>query len=186
MSIQIKNYCEACQICIAAKAKTGKIPGLLTPPAVPKGPFLRIHADTIRCLPESNRLKHVLVVVDSFTKFLFTHPITRLSPLSILDGLIAIFSRFGPPSIFIANNGSEFHSRECLVFSSCGGYTLIFLLLTIRKQMDKQRPVLKSSALDYAPLCGRQLAHQRVTILIRRGLFISHMSPWRTTEVQIL
>lgn len=74
------------------KTRTGKIPGFLTSPALPKGPFYRVHDDTIRGLPASNRLKHILVVVDSFSKFTFTHPLTGLTSLKIMHGLTAIFT----------------------------------------------------------------------------------------------
>ena len=121
MALHVKLFCQSCQTCLAAKSRTGKVPGFLTPPALPKGPLYRVHADTIRCLPRSNRLQHVLIVMDSFTKYIFTHPIPTLDPLPILDGFTAIFSRFGPPTILVADNGTEFSNKECLAFLKLWG-----------------------------------------------------------------
>lgn len=119
----VQDYCDSCESCIVGKARVGKPPGFLTPPALPKGPFFRVHADTIRSLPVASRLKHILVVVDSFTKFTFTHPLVGLTPMRILDGLTAIFSRFGAPSIFAADRGSEFLNRQVSAFLQLWGVT---------------------------------------------------------------
>lgn len=123
MKEMICNYCISCPSCIMGKDRTGKIPGFLTSPSLPKGPFYRVNADTIRGLPASNRLRHILVVVDAFTKFTFTHPLTGPTPLKIMDGLTAIFTRFGPPCIFAADRGSEFLNQSCLTFLKLWGIT---------------------------------------------------------------
>lgn len=122
----VHDYCKSCPSCIMGKSRTGKAPGFLTSPALPKGPFYRVHADTIRNLPASNRLRHVLVVVDTFSKFTFTHPLAGLTPLRIMDGLTAIFTRFGPPCIFAADRGSEFRNQSCEAFLKLWGVTAHF------------------------------------------------------------
>ena len=121
MSSMIKSYCSNCAACKVGRNQHGRTPGFLTQIASSSGPFFRVHADTIRCLPNSNGYRHVLVVMDSFTKYVFTHPLKSGHPQQIVDGLTLIFSRFGQPAIFIADNGGEFRNKEVVTFLELWG-----------------------------------------------------------------
>ena len=124
MTNDVFSYCNACAVCKSTKPRTMKPPGLLTPPMVPTGPFQRIHADTIRGLPPAGpqgRYKHVLVVVDSLTKMIFTYPLTTTRALPVIDALTQLFSTFGPPQLLKADRGSEFISEDFVSFVKLWG-----------------------------------------------------------------
>lgn len=56
------------------------------------------------------------MVVDAFTKYIFTEPLKTGHPRGVIQALTSIFTRFGQPLIFIADNGSEFHNKEVVTF----------------------------------------------------------------------
>ena len=122
----VQSYCDNCAACIKTRAQRGKVPGLLTNLPMPKGPFYRIHADTIKGLPVSKGYRYILLVMDSFTKFIFTHPLRTMHPLSVIEGLTLIFTRFGQPHSFTADNGSEFHCAEVTSFLQLWGVQWYF------------------------------------------------------------
>ena len=122
----IQSYCANCSACIITRSQRGKVPGLLTNLPFPKGPFYRIHADTIKGLAPSKGYRYILLVMDSFTKFIFTHPLRTMHPQAVIEGLILIFTRFGQPHTFTADNGSEFHCAEVTSFLQLWGVQWFF------------------------------------------------------------
>ena len=118
---QIMSYVESCPACIAANKITRKVPGLLTNYAFLPGPFKRVHGDTIKSLPQSANHKHALVVMDSYTKFVCSYPLRSMHPFGIVEGLTILFTHLGPPEVFIADNGSEFHNKETILFLELWG-----------------------------------------------------------------
>ena len=126
MTTEVKSYCKNCEACLAGKNKTGKVPGFITQPRWPEGPFMRMHADTIRSLPTVDGYRHVLVVVDTYTKYVFTHPLRSGYPRCVVDGFTAIFTRFGQPSVLVMDNGGEFRNREIALFLGMWGVTWKF------------------------------------------------------------
>ena len=117
----VKSYCKNCEECIAGVNKHGKVPGLMTLPRWPEGPFVRMHADTMRSLPTSEGYKHVLVVVDTYSRYIFTQPLRSGYPRHIVDALTAIFTRFGQPAVLVMDNGGEFRNREVVLFLQLWG-----------------------------------------------------------------
>ena len=66
-----------------------------TLPAMPNAPCAKVHVDILCRLPEAQEYKHVLVVMDSFTKYLFTYPLKSSHPKNIVEGLTRMFTNFG-------------------------------------------------------------------------------------------
>lgn len=126
MEEYVTSYCASCITCIAGKPPTGKLPGYLTPPPIPRGPLFRLSADTIRGLPISNRLQYVLVVQCAYTKMVFARALLSLKPISVINELVEIFTRFGPPQIFTADRGGEFFNGALLEFLKVWGVTPIY------------------------------------------------------------
>ena len=116
MHKQIQTYCASCEICMKARNQSGKIPGFLTHLAWPQGPMVRMHADTLVRFKEYNGYQSILVVVDAFTKYIFTHPVRKANQRSVIEAFTAIFTRFGQPAMLIADNGREFRNRSVVAF----------------------------------------------------------------------
>ena len=126
ISDQVRSYCQSCQTCVAAKPYTGKIPGFLTPAALPPGPNYKLHGDTMRGLPPCGGFRHVLVVQCSFSKMVFTVPIALLGPTPVIEGLSRIFTAFGQPQLFIADRGTEFHNEYVCSFLGLWGVAYMY------------------------------------------------------------
>ena len=126
MDSQTKSYVLSCQTCIAAKKPSGKLPGFLTPAPVPKGPLFKLHADTMRGLPVSSSYQNVLIVQCTFSKMIFATPLSSLAAGPTMQALVNIFTRFGPPQIFVADRGGEFCSDAMVSFLKLWGILPIF------------------------------------------------------------
>ena len=126
MDAMVKSYVQSCQTCIAAKKPTGKLPGFLTPAPVPKGPLFKLHADTMRGLPPCNQYQNVLIVQCTFSKMIFATPLISLAAGPTMRALIDIFTRFGPPQVFVADRGGEFRNDSLISFLKMWGILPIF------------------------------------------------------------
>ena len=126
MAAYVESYCQNCSVCIAGRNRQGKPPGFMTPMSWPSGPFHRVHADTMRSLPKANGYQHVLVIVDSFSKFVFTHPLRSGYPKYVIEALTIIFTKFGQPGLFVSDNGGEFHNKELTDFLKLWGVSYRF------------------------------------------------------------
>lgn len=121
MFAAVRAFCERCEACAKSKRNSGKVPGFLTLPSLPQGPFFRVHLDTICGLPTSQGYEYVLVVMDCFTKFIFTHPLRSMHPRQVVEALTLVFTRFGSPTYLVADNGREFRNKELVTFLSLWG-----------------------------------------------------------------
>jgi ribonuclease HI/transposase InsO family protein len=117
----IQSYCDNCAACLAGRNPSMKIPGFMTLPEFVEGPFQVVHADTMKSLSNSAGYYHALVVVCKYTKYVFTHPLRSMHPRQIIEGLSQIFTRFGQPALFIADNGTEFRNLEVISFLEMWG-----------------------------------------------------------------
>ena len=59
--------------------------------------------------------------MDAFTKYLFTYPLKSSHPRCIIAALTHVFTNFGQPAVFIADNGCEFHNWEVVNFLKLWG-----------------------------------------------------------------
>ena len=74
LSTFVKNYIDACDLCLCTKTFPSKPSGPLMPNAVPEGPWQVITADLITGLPRSEGFDAIAVVVDRFTKQVHLSP----------------------------------------------------------------------------------------------------------------
>lgn len=75
MRTKVKEYIKNCLRCIEFLPSSGKVEGFLH--SIPKGklPFVTIHVDHLGLLEKTKKgYRHVLVVIDAFTKFIRTYP----------------------------------------------------------------------------------------------------------------
>ena len=65
--------------------------------------------------------------MDAFTKYIFTYPLKSSHPKFIVAALTQIFTNFGQPALFVADNGSEFHNWEVVNFLKLWGVQWNFI-----------------------------------------------------------
>lgn len=114
MRNDIYKYVKKCQICQANKSPNVATPGLMNNVKQVNFPFQMLSADLLGPYVRSKQgNRYVLVVVDWFTKFVFTHPMANATSKSIIKFLENnVFLTFGVPQIFACDNGPQFISKE--------------------------------------------------------------------------
>ena len=109
----VKEYTSTCEICQKNKRKYHATRAPLCP--LPVGDiFSRIHIDVIGILPESgpNNCRYILIVVDSFSKWIEAFPLKTQTSLEIAEVLFReYFSRYGFPQQINSDRGANLISR---------------------------------------------------------------------------
>lgn len=112
MSRFIKKYVSACIDCAYAKKSSCKNEGLLHPIEKVESPFHTLHIDHLGPFVRSKRgYSYLLVVVDSFTKFVFIKPVRNTNTQNVIRTLDDIFYTFRMPDRLISDRGSCFTSN---------------------------------------------------------------------------
>jgi hypothetical protein len=68
MEDNVREYCNRCDSCQRTKIPGHATHGLLHSLELPSSPWTHIVVDFISDLPESNRNKNIMVVIDQFTR----------------------------------------------------------------------------------------------------------------------
>ncbi|GBL93950.1 Transposon Tf2-9 polyprotein [Araneus ventricosus] len=102
---KIEKCISNCITCILASKKQGKQEGEL--------PLDTYHVDHLGPLESTNKnYKHILCVIDSFTKFVWLYPTKSTSSREAISKLELQKSVFGNPRRIISDKGSAFNSKE--------------------------------------------------------------------------
>lgn len=108
----IRKYINACLHCAFAKGNYGKPEGELHPIEKPATPMHTLHVDHLGpFLKTRNGNCYILVVIDSFTKFVFAKAVRGVSSIETIKNLNEIISVFGSPQRVITDRGVAFTSR---------------------------------------------------------------------------
>lgn len=113
MKEKIRTVIKGCLKCIYFSPDSGKTEGILHP--IPKGklPFDTLHIDHLGPLPTSgSNKKHILVVVDGFTKFKKLYSTKTISSKESIACLKTYFTNFSRPNRIISDRGTCFTSKE--------------------------------------------------------------------------
>jgi hypothetical protein len=116
MTRDVEEYCGQCHIC-ATRKKAGRR-GRASMRRYDAGmPMEEICIDLMGPFPESERgNKYVLVVVDSFSKWMEAYPVKNIEAKTVAEALVKEFiSRFGVPYWIKSDRGKQF---ECELFNS--------------------------------------------------------------------
>lgn len=108
----VSKYIKNCLHCIYYKNIHGKKPGKLHP--IPKyaRPFHTIHIDHLGPFVKSTQQNsYLLVMVDSFTKFVFIAAVKNTKSKVVINELNKIFKVFGNPKRLVCDAGSAFTSK---------------------------------------------------------------------------
>lgn len=93
----------------------------------PEVPFSTIHMDALGLLPESNGLKFVLLLIDSFTKYTLLYPMYRQDVEELLKVFTNAISLFGVPKLIVTDKGRMFESSKFTSFVSEIGSSIHFI-----------------------------------------------------------
>lgn len=116
---RIKNYMDNCLICLMNNASSNTREGNIQITNAPSYSYKIIHVDHFGPLKEvSDGSKHILVLVDAFTRFTNLFPVKSTSSKETIKNLSYVFMDRGNPSILISDRGIAFTSTKCSNFVS--------------------------------------------------------------------
>ena len=102
-----------CILCILADRKYGKQEGWLHPLEKGSAPLQSYHIDHAGPLTTTKKkYNHLLVVVDSFSKFVWLYPVKSTGSAEVIERLKRQAAVFGNPSQITSDRGSAFTSEE--------------------------------------------------------------------------
>jgi len=110
---KIEKCIANCIPCILVNRKRGKKEGELH--SIPKDdlPLETYHIDHLGPLQSTNKnYKHILCVIDAFTKFVWLYPTKSTSSREVISKLELQKSVFGNPTRIISDRGTAFNSKE--------------------------------------------------------------------------
>ena len=142
MARVIGKYVRSCKPCNRAKASV-KQRICIHPNECPKGPFHSLTMDFIVQLPEINGKSQVLVVVDRFTKKLFTIPMKgTATAIDVANKLYKhVFRERGLPLQIISDRDTKFVSKIWKNLFKIFGTTLTFSY-SYHQRFDGQTEVM--------------------------------------------
>jgi hypothetical protein len=113
----VRNYVKHCLVCAVKKTRSGPLQGPIRLPDKPSNPIHTIHVDCLGPLPvSSEKYKHVLVVVDAFTKYCNLIPLKTVTADETRHSLQGFISCFGTPKVVIMDSGTNFHNLSVCKF----------------------------------------------------------------------
>lgn len=109
---KINKFVQSCVTCIISERKTGKSEGFLHPIDKEYQPLSTFHLDHLGPMPSTSRnYKHILTIVDAFTKFTWIFPVKATTTDETIKKLMIVTGVFGNPSRIIADRGPAFTSN---------------------------------------------------------------------------
>lgn len=109
----IKKYISHCLICTQMKGHSGPKQGYLHPIDKIAIPFHTVHIDCTGPFTTTNEgFKHVLLLVDGFTKFCLLKPLKTLNAQELIPIIRETVTLFGTPSLVVSDRGTNFSSHQ--------------------------------------------------------------------------
>ncbi|XP_055585046.1 uncharacterized protein LOC129737905 [Uranotaenia lowii] len=169
MSIDIKKYVRACQVCKAYKAPNSTLTPTLGNPKPAKLPWELISVDWVGPMTRSRKGFTVLfVVVDWITKFVIVEPFRTANAQKMVQFLEEyVFLRFSTPRIIVSDSGSQFLSQ-------------VFQSLLKRYNVTHMRTVF------YTPMCNAAERTNRTLITCIRSLLDVDQREWDAHIQQVV
>lgn len=126
---KVKFIASNCVKCILAARKHGKQECFLNPINKIDIPLHTYHVDHVGPLQSTNKgYKHLFVIVDGFTKFVWLYPVKTLATSEILEKLKFQQNTFGNPYRIISDRHASFTSND--FESYCKEQNIIHLIIT--------------------------------------------------------
>ena len=146
MRKKVAKHLKNCYKCIAYNPASGKVKGELR--GIPKGdrPFEIIHIDHIAISDDRvTTKKHILVIIDSFTKFVKLYATKSTTSKKAIDSLKIYFSCCSKPKNIVSDRGPCFTSEECTDFII--DFDMKHTLIAHLMQMDRLKESIELSHL---------------------------------------
>jgi len=125
MFIEIREFVKKCQYCLRHKPNQHPDKVVMSS-QIPVAVWDKIYIDLMGPLITSHTgNKYVLLILDSFSKWLITYAIPDSSSTSIINCLHKVFTTYGAPTNIVTDNGSPFKSNKFGEFCSSWGSKLI-------------------------------------------------------------
>lgn len=110
---KVSEHIKNCLKCVQFSPNSGKVEGDLH--SIPKGelPFDTIHIDHLGPLSTTTqKFKHILVIVDGFTKFVKLYPVRTTSSKEAIKCLLMYFNAYSRPIRIVSDRDTAFTSEE--------------------------------------------------------------------------
>jgi len=120
MREKIERIVRNCISCLLAERKHGKSEGLLH--NVDKGdtPLDTYHVDHVGPIPSTRKnYAYLLVVVDSFSKFVWLYPTRSTTTAEVVSRLTKQAAIFGNPRQIVTDHGTAFTSGDFKTYCDC-------------------------------------------------------------------
>lgn len=115
----VKKYVSSCLDCHYKRGNYGKQEGYLFPIDKPREPLHTWHIDHLGPFSKSHKgNSYILVIVDSFAKFVFARACKTVGAQEVVDHLADLFSMFGTPKRIISDRGKAFTSTKFKSFTT--------------------------------------------------------------------
>lgn len=126
MDCEVREYVEACPVCVRNKTSSNARMGLLQPLPVPSRPWAEISLDFVTGLPVSQGNITVLTVVDRFSKMTNFIALPKLPSTKEMAEIMLnnVFHIHGFPKDIVSDPGSQFISQFWEEFCSLSGATV--------------------------------------------------------------
>jgi len=110
---KIADYIDNCFVCMMADDSMNRLEGETSLYPAAKAPMELLHVDHFGPLQETrDRFKHILVMVDAYTRFTWLFAVRSTSTKEVINCLKSIFSIFGNASNIVTDRGTAFTSGE--------------------------------------------------------------------------
>ena len=108
MYTDIQNYVSSCKLCL--ESNTGHPPKVaLNPVQLPTAPFTQVNIDLLRFHVASRGFHYILVMVDSFSKFVVLKEIRKKDAFTVINCLFKEWIlKYGVMTNLLHDNGLEF------------------------------------------------------------------------------
>ena len=104
----VKNYVATCESCQRRKIPKGKNGGMLSPIET-EYPFQRVACDCLGPLVPSSGKKHIIVLIDYFTKWVITKAVSNITAKTTAKFLVeSVICQHGSPKTLITDQGRNF------------------------------------------------------------------------------
>ncbi|KOC58990.1 Pro-Pol polyprotein [Habropoda laboriosa] len=113
MRPKIEKVIRSCLQCVLATRKTGRLKGYLHPIYKGDRPLETYHIDHLGSVASTRKnYRHLLVVANSFTKFIWLYPTKSTTSVEVIDRLSKKALFFGNPRKIISDRGIAFSSHD--------------------------------------------------------------------------
>lgn len=123
---KIEKFVRNCVTCILTDRKVGKKEGLLHPIPKADSPLITFHMDHLGPMASTRKnYKHVLAIVDAFSKFVWIFPVKSTTSDETVKKLKIVTAVFGNPSQIITDKGTAFTGSDFESYCESNGIEVV-------------------------------------------------------------